>query len=100
MNWLWVAGATWVVLAVLTAVLIGRAIRDADLKEAGSSRRVDVPETSVPRDVPALLAARRAGPSGPHLRTRSAFSAMPSSAVAECISPAERTPAPRRSDSA
>lgn len=37
MTWLWIALAAWGVLALVAAVVIGRAIRRADAEELGST---------------------------------------------------------------
>jgi hypothetical protein len=96
MNWVWVIGGTWLLLAVLTAVLVGRAIRMADREETEQVRRTAPPAPRPSRVVAPLSACRRAGPSRTRRPGRPPGTAA--TTVAGCVTATEQTPTPRRSD--
>jgi hypothetical protein len=66
MNWVLLIGAVWLLVAVLVGVLIGRAVRLADRKEAGTAAARGVePNFVVDEAAPGTDAAPGAGAPGP-----------------------------------
>jgi hypothetical protein len=48
MGWLWVAAATWLLLAALSALLVGRAIREDDHSAKAGSPSESSPGVAPP----------------------------------------------------
>jgi hypothetical protein len=73
MTWVLVIGGAWLLVAVATAVVIGRAVREADRRENIAHPASGTAGTGVPGPrtaVPAANATRAAGGHRPHSRAR------------------------------
>lgn len=73
MDWIWIAGAVWLVLAAAAAVLLGRMIRLADREDGKAApSRPAAPEHRAPRPV-APTCDGNSGPRAPVPPVRAAL---------------------------